>query len=70
MESKEREYRIVVWIKGRAKPLTGVRKYLAYQLADVYSLVNQSLLKFYFQDDILKIEVKEIDPMQPTGKKR
>jgi hypothetical protein len=31
---------------------------------DVYALVNQSLLRYYFQDDILKIEVREIDPLQ------
>ena len=69
MEPREREYKILVWIKGRAKPLIGIRKYLTYQAADVYALVNQSLLRYYFQDDILKIEIKEIDPLQPPAVK-
>jgi len=70
MEPKERAYKIVVWIKGRAKPLTGIRKYLAYQAVDVHALVNQSLLRYYFQDEILKIEITQIDPLQPPKNKR
>ena len=70
MEPRERQYKIVVWIKGRAKPLTGIRRYLAYQAADVHAMVNQSLLRYYYQDDILKIEISQIDPLQPPEKKR
>jgi len=61
MDAKEEYYQITVWVKGRAKPFTGIRKYLAYQENDVYSQVNQSLLQYYDQEDILKIQIRQLD---------
>lgn len=60
---KENYYQIIVWIKGRAKPLKGIRKYLAQDNLDVNALVRQSLLKYYFEDDILKIEIRQLTIM-------
>ena len=61
MEAKEGYYRIVVWIKGRSKPLLGIRKYLVTNDLDVHAVVNQSLLKYYYQNDILRIEIEKLD---------
>lgn len=61
MEAKEGYFKITVWIMGRAKPLTGIRKYLVTQDLDVHAVVNRSLLKYYFQSDILKIDFERID---------
>ena len=70
MPAKELTYRIVIWIKGRRKPLTGIRKYLAHDTNDVHSLVNRSLLKYYYQDDILRIEVSQIETVTKPDNRR
>ena len=61
MEAKEGYFKIEVWIKGRAKPLTGIRKYLVNDDLDVHAVVNEGLLKYYTQNDILRIEVEKLD---------
>ena len=61
MKTIDGYFKITVWIKGRAKPLTGIRKYLVTSELDVQSVVNQSLLKYYYQEDILKIEIEMLD---------
>ena len=43
MEAKEEYYKITVWVKGRAKPFCGIRKYLITTESDVRATVMQGL---------------------------
>lgn len=56
-------YKITVWIKGRSKPLFGIRKYLAFTNLDVHSLVRTSLRKYYLEDEILRVEIELLTGM-------
>lgn len=60
MKAKEGYFKIDVWIKGRAKPLTGIRKYLVTNDLDVHAVVNANLLKHYSQKEILRIEIERL----------
>ena len=70
MQARERQYKIIVWIKGRAKPLTGNRTYLTYDAKDVYALVNKELLKHYSADAILRVEITQIEIIKKPDKRR
>lgn len=50
-------FSITVYIKDRAKPLTGVREYATDNYDEVYEKTKKSLLKFYYLTDIIKIDV-------------
>lgn len=50
-------YSIRVYIKDRAKPLGGFRRYPTEDYNKVYQTVQSGLLKYYSNADILKIDV-------------
>ena len=50
-------FSITVYIKGRARPLTGIRQYATDNYDTVYEMTQKSLLKFYYLTDIIKIDV-------------
>lgn len=53
-------YKIVVLIKGRAKLLGGIRRYATADFNKVTRLVQASLLKYYFEKDILRVDISEL----------
>lgn len=50
-------FSIIVHIKGRARPLVGIRQYATDNYDAVYEMAKKSLLKFYYLSDIIKIDV-------------
>jgi len=50
-------FSITVHIKGRARPLVGIRQYATDNYDTVYEMTKKSLLKFYYLTDIIKIDV-------------
>lgn len=50
-------FSIIVHIKGRARPLLGIRQYATDNYDAVYEMTKKSLLKFYYLSDIIKIDV-------------
>jgi hypothetical protein len=58
-------FSITVYIKDRARPLTGVRQYTTDKYDDVYEITKKSLLKFYYLSDIIKIDVWQLNANSP-----
>lgn len=58
-------FSITVYIKERARPLTGVRQYATDKYDDVYEITKKSLLKFYYLSDIIKIDVWPLNAGSP-----
>ena len=50
-------FSIIVHIKGRTRPLVGIRQYATDNYDAVYEMTKKSLLKFYYLSDIIKIDV-------------
>lgn len=59
---EEHYYKITVHIKGRAKPLGGIRCFPTNDLDTVYKSVLNSLLKYYYLTDIIKIDAWWMPP--------
>ncbi len=55
-------FKITVYIKDRARPLSGFRQYPTRDYNVVYELVKKQLLKYYYLSDILKIDVWWVPP--------
>ena len=53
-------FKIIVAIKGRAKLLRGIRRYPIADFNKVTRMVKLSLLKYYFEKDILQIDICEV----------
>lgn len=53
-------FKVIVAIKGRAKLLGGIRRYPTTDFNKVTRMVKLSLLKYYFEKDILQIDICEV----------
>lgn len=50
-------FSITVYIKGRFWPLRGIREYPFESFNKVEAVVRTSLLKFYYDEDIVAIDI-------------
>ena len=50
-------FSITIYIRNRGKALHGIRVYDTDNYDDVYKIVLDGLLKYYYLSDILKIDV-------------
>ena len=59
-------FSIIVHIKGRTRPLAGIRQYATDNYDTVYEMTKKSLLKFYYLTDIIKIDVWPLSENSPV----
>jgi len=50
-------YSVTIYIKGRSKPLHGIREYFTDDYGYVYEIALQQALKYYLKTDIVKIDI-------------
>lgn len=55
-------FKITVYFRDKARPLSGFRQYPANDYNVVYEIVKKQLLKYYYLSDILKIDVWWVPP--------
>ncbi|MGC4036180.1 MAG: hypothetical protein QM764_09475 [Chitinophagaceae bacterium] len=63
--SKMGYFSITVYIKGRKRPLHGIRHYPNISTESVRQLSYRELMKFYVRTDITKIDVIEVNETSP-----
>jgi hypothetical protein len=58
--SKLNYYQVTVYIKGRKRPLQGIREHFSDDNSKVYHIILQKLPKYYLKNDIIKIDINRL----------